>query len=259
MRLGQLARQLGITQKEIIDFLNQEGIEVASGSNTKIDDITSSKVIEHYAPEPMTGEEKLDEKATIEHRQESQEITESDDSIEQSHSPQNENSDIAQKLELPVKESNDSDEIEVIRVKKIKLEGVKVVGKIDLPELVKNEKSASETEDGQTKNSIPEERRKNKHKRKRRDRKEKQYISYEEQLRREEREHERKKRALAKKRKESKTRYYYDKVQVAAAPKKVRLSTTEEISSTETPSVPDKPRYRNPIRRFWAWLNGEYD
>jgi hypothetical protein len=83
-------------------------------------------------------------------------------------------------------------------------------------------------------------------------------LSYEEKLKREER-----KKILAQQRakklkKEQKKMHYIKNVQSNVAPTRIKKKRRKTDQSDLKP-VKVRPVYKNPIRKFWAWLNGEYD
>ncbi|MEM9859213.1 MAG: hypothetical protein AAF843_17775 [Bacteroidota bacterium] len=140
--------------------------------------------------------------------------------------------------------------IEVIRVKKVKLDGPKVVGKIDLPEVpVKAKPEPKEKEDRP--------KRKERYSRRKSSRKE----PTPEQLRqREKREKERKRKEEENKKKKNRARFYKENVQpkpdIVSKPKKKKVAVQNYDS---TPPKKDTKKHSNPVKRLWAWLNGEYD
>lgn len=114
MRLGQLARQLAIKPDEIVRFLASHQITVELGNNTRLEDGHAEMIIQQFAP--------LNELLQAE-------ITEEPD-----HSPGDlpiiEN-------ELPqagTEETVPTEIPETIKAPKVELAGLKVLGKIDLPE-----------------------------------------------------------------------------------------------------------------------------
>jgi hypothetical protein len=134
MRIAQLARKLSVKPGEISAFLELNQIK-ADGSNFKLEDAQVALILRHFGQElepnttdelPAAGEltkvherpqEQIDSaKARIpeEEGRISQEISEDPDNI----------STLAQKEEKP----------EVIKVPKAELPGLRVIGKIDLPE-----------------------------------------------------------------------------------------------------------------------------
>ncbi|MFM7195564.1 MAG: hypothetical protein ACKOYP_12405 [Bacteroidota bacterium] len=124
MRLGQLARKLDISPTEIERYLYANGTFIESGSNSKLEDADVQRVIVHFAPGLMS---EVNRELEAEHAAEL----------------------VAEKASLPtepqvvqspeatasVPPSNDQEEKpEVIKAPKIELPGLKVLGKIELPE-----------------------------------------------------------------------------------------------------------------------------
>lgn len=125
MRLGQLARKLMLSPAEIIDYLALHGIAAEEGVNTRLDAGQTARVVQHFSPgteiaasgeteaEPLLAAEPL-------------EPTPSPPAVE----------------EVPPAVPQSSEEmqprgeidVEVIKAPKVTLAGLKVVGKIDLPE-----------------------------------------------------------------------------------------------------------------------------
>ncbi len=290
MRLGQLARKLGITQSEITNFLESNGFEKIEGSNAKVPDDQEKLTIEHFAPEidiaesesnveninvdisdlisEETSEEEFEEDDSSEQGDEidstapietvSEQESESEtDEIEQVDPP------IAQESLSPENELEEgtNEEVEVIRVKKIKLEGIKVVGKIDLPELKpkkEDETDNSEESSLTEKTSDDNTRRKNKqyskNKRKRQTRRE----TYEQRVNREKKEEERKLERQHRALKRKKKQYYVDNIQSRSQPKLTKKKNRkQQLPSDKAHHIASKPK--NPISRFWGWINGKYD
>lgn len=132
MRLGQLSRKIKVRSSDIIDFTEKElGVKLDASLNAKIDDHIAKQIIAHYA----IGEQNIDppeeiiqetiEKEVI--KIEKTEVVEED--IEESV-PSNQDSQID---EPPIEEIDIKTSSEVIKAKAEKLEGLKVIGKIDLP------------------------------------------------------------------------------------------------------------------------------
>lgn len=138
MRLAQLARRISVKSSEISSFLASKNIEIENSSNAKISDEHVQVVLEYFAPELLKGEE-----VAVERSEPLEEI----------------NEEVAEDEGLviiddsaTVPESSVEDEIlpEVIKPIKVELPGLKVVGKIDLPEPKTKEQSESSEEVGAT-------------------------------------------------------------------------------------------------------------
>ena len=125
MRLGQLARQLSVKPDDIISLLGSRNITMDSGNNARIDDSLIEMIVQHFAP----GNDSLVQQIAL-----TPEITEPE-------------------LDAPVVtedtavEASAGEEIpELIKAPKVELPGLRVLGKIDLPEKKKPAEKEPETE-----------------------------------------------------------------------------------------------------------------
>src|SRR5262245_23071610 len=113
MRLGQLARQLSVSPDELVTFLGTREVAVDSNHNTRLESTQVDLILHHFA----AGNEEL--------RQQVQEqLPEPSDAVD---------------ADLPVESPP-----ETIRAPKVELQGLRVVGKIDLPEKKKPEPKEEE-------------------------------------------------------------------------------------------------------------------
>jgi len=289
MRLTTLARKVKITPSKLMDFLIENGIDIDNGINTKLNKETVVFVNDHFNVDDE--EQVVEVEAKSDFPEESAEeavepIEESFESTEQvalakvedSESgiifPQNTIPDdvtVAEKEELQEQpktgtiedlEEGKMEDIDLIKVKKVKLEGIKVVGKIELPKKTKKKEHPTEEPSeekiaeaqkvkGDTK-SRPHKKYGRKYQKGRKNRKP---LSYEEKLKRAEREKKRQRKQKLKKEKERKKAHYEQtvKTKVAQRPKKKKKKQLQS-SKKQTAVV-----HKNPIKRFWAWLNGDYD
>src|SRR5689334_19628909 len=121
MRLGQLARKLSLRPAQIVEFLSQHNIQIEDNSNTRIEDQHAELVVNHFAPGTFQQVELADE-------------------------PE-ETAPVEAELPVIVTDSSEQTTIEpeVIRVQKIELSGLKVLGKIELPEPKKKEPVVEKT------------------------------------------------------------------------------------------------------------------
>ncbi len=124
MRLSQLARQVSRTSKELIVFLHSRGIENYSGTNAKIDPDHVRLVLDHFIPERITSS-----KETISAGKNDP----ASDPLQTADRPAKQELHSENSMD-PVKNLSQSKEPEIIRAPKMKLQGVKVIGKIELPE-----------------------------------------------------------------------------------------------------------------------------
>src|SRR6187551_1109510 len=142
MRLGQLARKISIRQSDMVDFLVKSGASIANDSNARLEDDHVQRIMQHFAPsflekeivaaEPITSEAIIEQPAlalVVEQEAKAEQI---EISVPQPA--------IAEPKPL-IEES-----IEVIKAPKVDLPGLKVLGKIELPEPKKKEVPVEETE-----------------------------------------------------------------------------------------------------------------
>jgi hypothetical protein len=239
MRLGQLARKLALRQSDIIDFLAQRNIRIDESSNTRLEDELVILIMKHYAP---TREEEVREELAIE-------TTEPE--------PTAEKEDISEIAPVENSVENEGASLpDVIRVPKIELSGLKVVGKIELPEPKKKEPESTSPEptsetDTEKKNTV--DRKAVHHKRpKREHRQGSNPIA--QQREREAREAAEKRRIEAEREKEKRKQHYHNKVKRIRPPKSVKPARMEQ---------PPQPRVieKQPttlLGRFWRWLRYDH-
>lgn len=253
MRLAQLARKLSLKSTTIVDFLAGQGVAVDDSPNAKIDEVHARAVISHFAPALLDVEESIAQEAeyTVEViKEEPVEIPEpSDESIvvEEFNEFETEiNSSTETVEELP----------DVIRAPKIELSGLKVLGKIELPEKKKKEETQEINADGEVVigESATEPRIKPREKkltdRKRAERPKRNSLS--EARERERREQEEKRKAEEEKRKELRKQKYLQTRQ-AKAPSRVEKAKVEK----EIKKVPAKKKKEESVSlltRFMRWL-----
>jgi hypothetical protein len=127
MRLGQLARKLSLRPAEIVEFLSLQGIQIPGNSNSRMEDPHVTLVVGKFAPERLSEiineEDEPEVKEVIEEVEKEQRPEPVDEIQEQAEDS------------TPVSEPSDAPnaDTEVIRVQKIELSGLKVLGKIELP------------------------------------------------------------------------------------------------------------------------------
>ena len=148
MRLGQLSRQVGISQKEIVSFLKKEkGIELKVHPNVKVEDELTEIILENFAkpitedkaseaePEEQVAEEKPSKTKAIER------VVAALQTKAVEVAPEEKSEEVAEPKEYVQGEEfvRPSGPIEKIETEIPKLEGFKVIGKIDLPQFHKEE------------------------------------------------------------------------------------------------------------------------
>jgi hypothetical protein len=243
MRLGQLARKLSLRPAQIVEFLSQHNIQIEDNSNTRIEDGHTELVVNHFAPGTF---EQVSEAVD-----EPEEITPVENGIPVVvvEAPQVETS------EPPVNPDS-----EVIRVPKIELSGLKVLGKIELPEPKKKEPIAIEiekTDEGvesftetapppapERKSKISDRYRDKKPVHQKRDRPREWKNPLELQREREIRQAEEKKRIAAEREKEKRKRHYEEK-------RKAVVQTKRTKPSKDQPIAQQKPVDTRPVPKTW--------
>ena len=295
MRLAQLARKLGVQPEEIVVFLAENGHEFEDQVNGKLN-LEQQRLAEAYFS--MKAEEQLmmeaaEPEAETSEAEATKEGLETEDSTDAAYEvpfapPAHTTSQISdseketaplsppQKIDLEPKtkvnvyKAYQQDEsyakAEWIKTETPQLEGLKVVGKIELPE---PKKPKPKPESGDTKEKDADEQKSNQNQKNKgwKGRKAKKRLNpIEYERRKAEKEARRKKAEAAKKLKQKKKEHYQTNVkpQAPSKPQNEAIHKEEEIAplpivgmSRTKPEV--KANLKKGIRKFWAWLNGEYD
>lgn len=235
-----------------MDFLLSQGVEKYSGSNAKMDPDHVQLVINKFKPELLSSSDKTllpgINVASID-----SEGPHAEGAVRQDFSDEKKSE---QENILP-----ESEKIEIIRAPKLKLQGVKVVGKIELPQkpakineiktgedILRKASKTDPTARGSKKSSNLKDHKSNRS------------LSFLEKQKREEQKREIEKKVWLKKEKAKKRIHYQKNVQSKILPaqsiKKQRSKGKRQESLNHRKIT---PTYKNPIKRFWAWLNGAYD
>ncbi len=123
MRLGQLARKLEVTPLEIINFLANNRISIDNSTNARLEADYVALVMRHFSPTSFFQDDV--------------------DTIETTNTfPDNLNTTVSQVAADSLEMAHDAtfiEQNEVIKAPKIELSGLKVLGKIELPEIKKKE------------------------------------------------------------------------------------------------------------------------
>lgn len=270
MRLGQLARKLAVIPAEIVDFLAANNIRIDENTNTRLEHEQLIRVVKHFAPARI--EEFITPAAD-----ETQDIVEPVQQIEAvipeviEPEPVVTTPDIQQAMAV-IEESNsvpdveEEQKIEVIKAPKVELAGLKVLGKIELPQPKKKEpkletgaestEQATATPDAESKSfsSTRKEGRRKPHPksdqssdyRNKRPRKnpialQREREAYEAELKRE---------ADAKAEKERRTLYYQQRVKASVPTKPARL--IDEPVMEMTGDLSKAPTTW--LGKFWKWF-----
>ncbi|MEM6524576.1 MAG: hypothetical protein AAF693_12315 [Bacteroidota bacterium] len=255
MRLFQLARKLGTTPDHLVTTLAQHNHVIENKSNTKLTAEHEALLTHLLATEEDTQEpEDAGSQGEVLEIQEvvpEETLTKGDEGPEKEE-PSSETTDepVEAPEESTVEVAEEDEEIEVIRVKKVKLDGPKVVGKIDLPEPTVK-----------TNPEVKESKERSRRKERNLKRKSSRRTPTPEQLRQhEKRVKDRKRKEEEHRKKKNRTKFYQENIQLKpeAAPKAKKKKHMAKRAETSTTKVKVE-KHKNPIKRLWAWLNGEYD
>lgn len=246
MRLGQLARKLALRPNEIVEFLAKRSIQIEDGSNTRIEDDHVSLIMNHFAPErmaEMTAELAAEKNPSI---------------LEMEVGPEAEKEIKVDDIQPPmadVSSANPEPMVELIKAPKVELSGLKVLGKIELPEPKKKE--PQQPESVATDNVVPKEEQKRLEPRKpfvpRKERSEQRPTKNPIALQREREavEAEKKRRANAEREKEKRTQNYLKKVKTPAPTKAMKI-VKEQVEEVIEEKV-DPPKTW--LGKFMRWMN----
>ncbi|MEM9298289.1 MAG: hypothetical protein AAGA64_07850 [Bacteroidota bacterium] len=239
MRLLQLARKLGTTTYNLIAVLEQHHHEIENQSNAKLTDEQEQILTTHFNPiqeeEQRTKETEIPEAELIE-----------DEAVESE--PDEVAKEVEEMLEKePIENEESNEKVEVIRVKKVKLDGPKVLGKIDLPEPVakpepkkKEEKHSRGVKGGRRKSS-------------------RRSLTPEQIRLKERREKEQQRKKEERKKKKNRVKYYQENIQPKPDPVKKPKKKKNTLNKAQVSTHKKLEKHSNPVKRLWAWLNGEYD
>lgn len=231
MRLGQLARKLDVGSNQIVEFLAAQNIVIDNGANTRVLEEYVVLATRHFAP-GMLLEDSVDETA-----EDKPEVTAEPTELHSAEPAEELHQENAAN-ETPI------EKVEVIKAPKIELSGLKVLGKIELPESPKKEPD-SVSEDG----ARPKEARKERRPREARRNTSKNPIAL--QREQEAREARKKREEENNLRKERRTQNYLKKVKASQPTKAARIfkEETQEMSASELQEQP-----KSLWGRFVKWL-----
>ena len=244
MRLGQLARKLSLRPSQLVDFLASNNIQTEEGSNTRLADEHARLIVQHFAPESL---EEIMKPATEEVIQPDPEPASEETVVVE---PQQKVEVEEQVVVLEDKPIDQQTEPEVIRVPKIELSGLKVLGKIDLPEPKKKEPKIESEAPGEEQ-PKPERRNPAKSKHPRRERDQRTWRNpLEVQRERENRQLEEKRKAELEREKEKRKHHYQNKVKQVKQSK--RSKPAKGIVSVKKP-VDTRPVPKTWVGKFLRW------
>jgi type IV secretory pathway VirB10-like protein len=257
MRLGQLARKISIRQSDMVDLLAKSGISIANESNARLDDDHVHIILQHFAPSLLT--EKIEEADSIAEATAHTEVP-----IEMIKVMDKEPVEVVVlEVNTVAFEGQKEETIEVIKAPKVDLPGLKVLGKIDLPEPKKKEVllpvegekievpitniEANATLRVQKSRNVQDNRRE------RLNRSSANPIAL--QREREARDAEEKRKADAIKEKEKRTEYYLNRVKTNVPTKAARIYS-ESVEEYETLKQ-RKEKPKTLLGKFFRWLRSE--
>ncbi len=262
MRLAQLARKISKKPAEIVDFLASQGIHIEASSNTKVSEEHASLVLLEFGKDLNPGTEQEAENQGAEPEQ----MPELLPSKEAGKPPVLQDMPILQEETSTVEESDtktlemaqeQAQPIEVIKAPKVELVGLKVVGKIELPEPKKKvvETPKEEDEDKVEREAVPSKsfgnsRRSDKNYRDRDRKPRKNPIAL--QREREQREARRAKKEEEKKLKELRTKRYLSKVKPVIEQKaqKKKRKADDQVEEVR----PHKKESKGFFGKIVSWL-----
>ena len=291
MRLGQLSRKIGVQQSRISTFLEEKNYTLEAGSNSKLTEEQEQLIKTHfdYVEEEATlvadilhtdapATDTLDSNAPVvdilkkeatpvanilnEEEDAAASDTSTEEIVENGAPELVEESTTVTDLPKEIVPSTEETTDEVIRAPKLKLDGLKVVGKIDLPEPKVKEEAATAADDTDSEDiKAPIEEVKEKPVRKKINqrgnqnrRPERRVLTLAEKREREERAKKRRDKERKEEQKQFKAAYYESKMrerkQVATKKKKKKATIQQE----QRPEV-NTPAPTTLVGKFLKWLN----
>ncbi|MBL7873252.1 MAG: hypothetical protein JNM78_16655 [Cyclobacteriaceae bacterium] len=249
MRLGQLARKLSLRPSQLVDFLSTKQIHLEEGSNARLKDEHVTAIVTYFAPERFQEIVAQTKEDSDSHR----EIILVEKTPEMV-TPEPE--EIQEKIEVVTEDlkPEEPQDVELIKAPKVELSGLKVLGKIELPELKKKE-PVSPSEETETKDS--EEKIKSRPATKRNFRTDRQANQKEwrnpiaMQREREEREALEKRKEALEREKERKRMHYLSKIKTEQPTKAIRVYDEPDEKEIKTIAAPPKTLWG----KFIKWLN----
>lgn len=257
MRLGQLARKLALRPSQIVDYLATQQIFPDEGSNARLNDEVTRRVILHFAParlnEIMAMEENTPEPVETPAPGKKESVAVDSEEVTMEVAP-------------PHVIAEEKSVVEVIKAPKVELSGLKVLGKIELPEPKKKLVPVAESPEGVIESpegvaeKIPATERKsrraeprNKNQQRTPDykqRPERNPIAV--QREQKAREEEEKRKIKQEREKEKRTQYYMQRVKAGQPTKAVKIVTepTESMILQE-----ERPAPKTWFGKFLRWLN----
>ncbi len=263
MRLGQLSRQLEISPDKIVKVLADNFREVNNHPNIKITEEELAFLVVHFTPATPKAEPVAEKESVAEPLAEINDAPETEEKElvkEDAIAPAYVEALRPQVITLEEEFNAQKENLEAYKAEKVELEGLKVVGKIELPEPpVKKEKPKKEQKEES--DEIKHLNRRPRNGRQSGNRKP-MLSPVEYQKKKEERLAKRKKEAEEKRLKELKKKHYETQVKskLQQPKKKKKTANPQTVVTPESKSnTTQKSKSNNPVKRFWLWLNGAYD
>lgn len=263
MRLGQLSRKLDVDSSAIVKVLHEHFREVNNHPNVKILDEEVEFLTQKFQPVPVPTQAEA-------HSETKAADVEQPIAVEEAVkvSPQEKPAFVEalrpKVISLESEFDKRKQELETFKAEKPELEGLKVLGKIELPQ----PKPKAPKEDKKEKEPKPTETINERGARNRYDKKGGKRNSnrnpLEAERKRAEQKAKRQKEQELQRLKEQKKKHYEEtvKAKVADKPKKKKNKkkfVQQQIGQTKTQSSQKTSKSTNPLARFWRWLNGGYD
>jgi hypothetical protein len=253
MRLAQLARKVSVKSTAIVDFLAAQAVVIEDNPNTKIEEEYVRTILAHFAPALLEAEIEVEVLATTQDAAIAVVEAEPQQEVVQEQLPVMTTEESV--AEASITPTTVTEELpDIIRAPKIELSGLKVLGKIELPEKKKKE----EPEAGATGDVLDIEsteprfrpREKKLTDRKRAERPKRNPLS--EARERERREQEEKRKAEEEKRKELRKQKYLQTRQAKAPTRTEKVKVEKEVK--KAPAKKKKEESISLLTRFLRWL-----
>lgn len=263
MRLGQLSRKLEVKSDDIIKVLKDNFREVSNHPNIKIQEDELEYLLSHFGKDKVEASEEQTSEVQTEATQKVEEDTE-EELQESSDQPVFVESPRPKVITLENEFNERTSDLESFRVEKPELEGLKVLGKIELPEpKPKAEVKENTPKEAKGDRTINERGAKRRYQKDSRRKNSKDRRTPAEQRKREEYLAEKRKKAEEQKLKELKKKHYEEnvKAKIEAKPKKKKKKFVQQQATQSSSKITQsqKSASKNPVVRFWKWLNGDFD
>jgi hypothetical protein len=269
MRLGQLSRKIKVKPQEIVAFVSENFQEELSiHPNTKIKEEHLVRIEAHFvtAESPESTPEELiqpEEPFEVEYSVPKKEEIEFTVELESTQSDEEKNVPASiQNTDLAEPSEDDLNIVDgVIKAPKVAVEGIKVVGKIDLPEPKKEEEEGdvNNEEDEQIdataarKKTSQQQSRKKSQRKSKRNKEGKREISYEEQKKMDLAAYEARKKAQKEAEKKKKQRHYEKQLKNKQAVEKSKKSKKKKEAANAAKAIEKQPK--TAWGKFIKWLN----